>query len=162
MLSDMTTRSGNLNSTERRTWRAVLHSSTHLLDRLDSQLKTRHGVPLADYDVLSNLAEAQGRRLRMSDLSEQTLFSPSRLTHRVGRLEDAGLVERQTSSEDGRGVIAQLTADGRSLHRRLAATHIAGVRTHLLDALTPAEQQQLAGLLIKVLDGMQVHPQPPL
>ncbi|MEE8497140.1 MAG: MarR family transcriptional regulator [Acidimicrobiia bacterium] len=158
----MSNRSGNLNPTERRAWRTVLHSSTHLLDRLDSQLKTRHGVPLADYDVLSNLAEAEGRRLRMSDLSEQTLFSPSRLTHRVGRLEDAGLVTRHTSSEDGRGVFAHLTAEGRNLHRRLAATHIAGVRTYLLDALTAAEQQQLADLLIKVLDGMQVQPQPPL
>ena len=158
----MATKSGNLNTTERRTWRAVLHSSTHLLDRLDSQLKSRQGVPLADYDVLSNLAEAEGQRLRMSDLSEQTLFSPSRLTHRVSCLEDAGLVVRQTSSEDGRGVIAHLTAEGHSLHRRLATTHVAGVRTHLLDALTPAEQRQLADLLMKILDHMQVHPQPPL
>jgi len=158
----MSTKSGNLDPTERRAWRAVLHGSTHLLDRLDNELKARHGVPLADYDVLSNLAEADGQRLRMSELSEQTLFSPSRLTHRVGRLEDAGLVIRQTSSEDGRGVIAQLTAEGRSLHRRLAASHVQGVRSYLLDALSPTEQQQLAGLLIKVLDGMQVHPQPPL
>ena len=158
----MPTESGNLNPTELRTWRAVLHSSTHLLDRLDSQLKARHDVPLADYDVLSNLAESDGQRLRMSELSQQTLFSPSRLTHRVARLEDAGLVTRETSSEDGRGVYARLTRAGRGLHRRLAASHVEGVRSYLLDALSPAEQRQLADLLIKVLDRMQVRPQPPL
>ncbi len=158
----MPTEYGNLNPTELRTWRAVLHSSTHLLDRLDSQLKARHGVPLADYDVLSNLAEADGQRLRMSELSQQTLFSPSRITHRVARLEDAELVTRETSSEDGRGVYARLTKDGRSLHRRLAASHVEGVRTYLLSALDQAEQRQLADLLVKVLDRMQVNPQPPL
>jgi DNA-binding MarR family transcriptional regulator len=158
----MPAESGNLNPTELRAWRAVLHSSTHLLDRLDTQLKARHDVPLIDYDVLSNLAEADGHRLRMSELSRQTLFSPSRLSHRVTRLEEAGLVIRETSNEDGRGVFARLTKDGRSLHRRLAASHVDGVRSYLLDALSPAEQQQLGDLLIKVLDRMQVHPQPPL
>jgi DNA-binding MarR family transcriptional regulator len=158
----MSTKSGNLSATELRTWRAVLHSSTHLFDRLDSQLKARHDVPLADYDVLSNLAEADDQRLRMSELSRQTLFSPSRLTHRVAQLEEAGLVVRETSTEDGRGVFARLTGKGRTLHRRLAVSHVEGVRTYLLDALDPTEQRQLADLLVKTLDRMQVRPEPPL
>lgn len=98
----------------------------------------------------------------MSELANQTLFSPSRLTHRISRLEKAGLVARHSSPEDGRGVYASLTPEGRQLHRRLAAAHVAGVRGYLLDALTAAEQEQLALLLIKVLDHLDVHPQPPL
>ncbi len=38
----------------------------------------------------------------------------------------------------------------------------AGVRGYLLDALSAGEQEQLAVLLIKVLDHLDVHPQPPL
>lgn len=161
-MSTTSTKPRLLTTDEKRAWRALLHTSTQLLEGLDSQLKASTGVSLPDFDVLSNLAEAPEHRLRMRELADQTLFSPSRLTHRISRLEKAGLVARHSSPEDGRGVYASLTPEGRQLHRRLAATHVAGVRGYLLDALTGAEQEQLALLLIKVLDHLDVHPQPPL
>ncbi len=142
-----------LTSEEDDTWRAFLHASTQVLSRLDDDMKSAHDERLADFDVLSNLAEAQGGVLRMSELAEQTLFSRSRLTYTIGNLERRELVVRKPDPEDGRGVVASLTPSGRQLHKRLAATHVAGIRRHFLDQLTAGDRADLTRALSHVLAG---------
>lgn len=147
---------------ELRAWRAFLHASTRLFDRLDSQLKQEHGRPLSDFDVLSNLAEAPGRSLRMGDLADQTLFSRSRLSHRVGVLESEGLIERVQFPGDGRGKVAVLTALGLQRYRKMRETHLAGIREYFTSQLTPTEQERLAETMSKVATALGVEIVPPL
>ena len=45
-------------------WRAFLHAHARLLRRLDEELQAEHGLSLAEYDALLQLAHAQDRRLR--------------------------------------------------------------------------------------------------
>lgn len=146
---------------EERTWRIFLHVSTRLIAQLDDDLKNAHNERLTDFDVLSNLSEAPGGALRMSELAEQTLFSRSRLTYTVSNLERRGLVTRQPAHQDGRGVVATLTPAGRSLHRKLGATHIAGIRRHFLDWMTAGEQKNLTGALGGTLNHLEPTPEPP-
>ena len=140
---------------EQRAWRTFLHASTRLLVQLDDEIRNAHNERLTDFDVLSNLSEAPGGVLRMSELAQQTLFSRSRLTYTVGNLEHRGLVARKPDQQDGRGVVAALTAKGRNLHRKLAVTHVAGIRRHFLDRMTADEQTDLTNALTGIRDALE-------
>ena len=111
-------------------WYQALRAYTVLLDIMDAELRAECGVPLAWYDVLIEISNAQGQVIRMSDLADKVLLSRSWLTRRVAQLEQAGLVERRSASGDGRGIVAALTPRGvtafaameRSRAHRSAAT----------------------------------------
>ena len=93
-------------------WYQALRAYTVLLDIMDAELRAECGVPLAWYDVLIEISNAQGQVIRMSDLADKVLLSRSWLTRRVAQLEQAGLVERRSASRDGRGIVAALTPRG--------------------------------------------------
>ncbi|HET6919867.1 MAG TPA: helix-turn-helix domain-containing protein, partial [Jiangellaceae bacterium] len=84
-------------------WRLFLRAHAQIVRRLESDLMDRHGLPLAWYDVLARLVEADGHRLRMSELAARVMLSPSGLTRLVGRMVEAGLVSREPSENDARG-----------------------------------------------------------
>ena len=51
------------------------------------------------------------------------VISRSNITRLVDRLQEAGLVERERSAEDGRGAYAVLTAEGGKQRRRMWAVY---------------------------------------
>ncbi len=144
-----------LSDDEQRHWRAWLASSRLLNDRLSRELSERHGLTLADYEILVHLSEAPERRLRMSDLAEATRASRSRLSHQVDRMERAGLVERMPCQDDRRGWFAALTDRGWETIVAAAPDHVEGVRQHLLDVLTPAEFTTLGDACAKVVAAIE-------
>ena len=75
-------------------WRAFLQAHARLTRRLDDELRAAHGLSLAEYDALVQLAQAPGRRLRMSVLADRVLLSRSGITRLVDRLVADGMVER--------------------------------------------------------------------
>ncbi|MER3418594.1 MAG: MarR family transcriptional regulator, partial [Chloroflexota bacterium] len=93
-------------------WRAFLEAHARLARRLDDELRAGHGISLAEYDALLQLARAPGRRLRMNQLADRVILSRSGITRLVDRLVAAGLVERTTCSTDARGAEAVLTEAG--------------------------------------------------
>ncbi len=137
-------------STELGAWRSFLRAHAQLTRTLEAELLAAHELPLPSYDVLLHLAEAPGRRLRMTELAEQVLLSRSGLTRLVDRLERDGLVERAACPNDARGTHAVLTDAGLARLRAAAPTHLAGVSRHVLDRLTPAEVAQLHTLMSKL------------
>ena len=111
-----------------------------LLDlQLTRDLARDSGLSEADYDVLSNVSEAAGHSLRLGDLAAHMLWSKSRLSHHVARMERRGLVARQDCPSDGRGAVLTLTEAGWQAIRDAAPGHVESVRRHFLDLLT-AEQ----------------------
>jgi DNA-binding MarR family transcriptional regulator len=139
---------------EQKAWGTFLHATTRLMSQLDDEMKAANGERLATFDVLSNLSEAPNGELRMSDLAEQTLFSRSRLSYTVDQLEARGLVMRQTDLNDRRGVSAVLTPNGVAHHRKLAITHLEGIRRHFLDATTTATRSDLTNALTPILKAL--------
>ncbi len=121
-----------------------------LQDRLNRDLQEEHGLTMADYEILVRLSEIPDRRMRMSDLAEVTLSSRSRLSHQIDRMEKAGFVERQSCADDRRGAYAALTPHGWSTLVDAAPDHVASVRTHLVDQLTPKEFAALGSACQKV------------
>lgn len=131
-------------------WRAFLEAHARTTEVLARELKDQTGLPLAWYDVLVQLHEAEGHRRRMQELAQEVLLSKSGLTRLVDRMERAGLVRRQACSEDRRGTFAELTPDGVAALRRTAPTHLRGVAEHFARHLDAREAELLAELLGRV------------
>ena len=111
----------------------------------DSQLSP------ADYDVLSNLSEMEGRRFRLSALATHMDWSKSRLSRHLSRMEERGLVVRENSPDDGRGAEIVLTDKGMRAIVAAAPDHVESVRRHFIDLLSPEELRMLGDLAERVL-----------
>lgn len=103
------------------------------------------------YDVLVQLVEAPERRLRMTELADAVLLSRSGLTRLVDRMARRGLVRREPTPEDARGVYAVLTDDGLVTLRRASSTHLRGVAERVVDVLPPDELAALGRICLKLV-----------
>lgn len=143
-----------LNATEFRAW--IGYRRMHLL--LDAQiardLANDSGLSNADYDVLSTLSESDGNRVRLSALAVRMLWSKSRLSRHVSRMEERGLVVREESPGDGRGAIIALTDQGLQTIVDAAPDHVESVRRHFIDQLTTEELRVLTTIAERVLHGL--------
>jgi DNA-binding MarR family transcriptional regulator len=136
--------SGWLSEAQATTWRTYIETSIRLQTRIEQELETASGLSLIDYHVLLRLNEAPGQRLRMGQLADQLVFSPSRLTYQVGSMEKRGLVARERDPHDGRGTRAVLTTAGLRALREAAPHHLRTIRDLWLDDLSPSELECLA------------------
>jgi DNA-binding MarR family transcriptional regulator len=127
-----------LSRDEQAAWRATVQLSQLLLRQLDRDL-TAHGLSGHDYEILVELSEADGHRLRMTELAEATNQSRSRLSHQISRMEGRGLVRRDDCERDKRGTFAVLTAEGMETIRQAAPDHVDNVRRHFIDRLSPRQ-----------------------
>ena len=124
-----------LTASQQRSWRAFLLGTTLLMERLDRDLREKHGLSLPEYEILVRLSESPDRELRMAELADSVKNSRSRITHTVKRLEDAGFVVRRACESDGRGVIAALTKPGFARLATAAPDHVDTVRQALIDVV---------------------------
>jgi DNA-binding MarR family transcriptional regulator len=93
--------------------------------------------------------------MRMSDLADRTLSSRSRLTHQFDRLAKQGFVTREPCTDDGRGSWAVLTQLGWEKIDGVAPVHVATVREHFVDLLTPSEFEELGRISRKISEHLQ-------
>ena len=140
-----------LTDEEQRTWRAYVQATTLLEDHLDRQLQRDAGMPHVYYGLLVKLAEAPGRRLRMTELGEQAVLSREQISRVVTELERAGLVERTPNPDDKRSSYATITPAGRTRLREAAPTYLAAIERHYTRHLTDSEIRTLVRALGKVL-----------
>ncbi len=131
-------------------WRLFLRAHAQIVRRLESDLMDRHGLSLAWYDVLARLVEADGHRLRMSELAARVMLSPSGLTRLVGRMVEAGLVSREPSENDARGFYAVLTDEGYERLRFATGTHLRGILDYVLSRFTDEELDEIARYLSRL------------
>jgi len=134
------------------TWVRLVAVLELLPNVLDSQLRRDAGLTNFDYYVLAMLSEAEDRTLRMTALAAQTNAALPRLSHVVRRLEERGLVERMPCPEDRRATNARLTDAGMGKVEEAAPGHVANVREHVIDALSPAQVEQLGEIADALLD----------
>lgn len=130
-------------SRELSAWRSYLRGHATVTRALETELVAEHGLSLAAYDVLAQLAEAPSRRLRMTELAEAVLLSRSGVTRLIDRLERLGMVGRCRVREDGRGVAATLTERGLDALQRASQLYVNGVARHFAERLGPGELREL-------------------
>ncbi len=136
---------------EDRAWRAWLAMSERLRSQIGRDLQADSGLSDADYMVLVHLSEAEGRRMRMTDLASRLNWSKSRLSHQLARMHARGLVERDECPSDARGAFAVLGTGGLAEIERASPRHVASVRRHLIDVLDDAQLEQLAAIAERVV-----------
>jgi DNA-binding MarR family transcriptional regulator len=119
-----------------RAWENFLEAALRIYGSLNRTLNEQHKLSLVDVRLLEILDKSETGSARMGDLAEQLLSLPSRVTRQIRRLEDAGLVRREASPEDGRGVLASITDQGRDVVSGAMATYSEAVRTRFVDPLT--------------------------
>jgi DNA-binding MarR family transcriptional regulator len=144
-----------LDPDQQRRWRAWIAAATLLTERLSRELQASHGLSMADYEILVRLSEAEGRRLRMSTLANSTMASRSRLTHQIDRMVKAGLVRREACPQDGRGQHAVMTDVGWDKLVSAAPDHVASVRQHMVNILSPEQFAALGDASARLAEALE-------
>ena len=132
-----------LDIAEQRSWQNFLDATLRIYATLNRTLTDQHKLTLVDVRLLEILSTSENGSARMGDLAEQLLSLPSRVTRQIRRLEEAGLVEREASPEDGRGVLATITDAGRELVEEAMVSYARAVREHFLSPLTRPQMSAL-------------------
>jgi DNA-binding MarR family transcriptional regulator len=130
-------------------WRSLLQAHASLMRELATDLVTKTGLTLGDFDVLAQLALAGGE-LRMTDLAARAFSSRSSMTRRVDRLVDEGLVRRSGAEADARSVVVALTEAGLARLRETVPVHLRKVSELFIERLDDQELAMLDRALDKV------------
>jgi DNA-binding MarR family transcriptional regulator len=142
------------------TWRDFLRAHARLLRRMDEELRADHGLSMAEYDALLQLADAPDRRLRMSTLADRVLLSRSGITRLVDRLEADGMVQRTTCTTDARGAEAALTTAGLDRLRAASRTHLDGVQAYFLGVIDEPDRLAMQRALDEISEHLDSHGAP--
>ena len=136
-------------------WERLVRYQRATLQVMDASLRAAFGHSLDDYDVLHQVTLC-GEPMRMGRLAESLLVANSSCTRIVGRLVESGHLDRRRGLADRRAVLVGITAEGRRLHRRMAAHHTRDIRRLFGARLSPGAQSGLEHALAELL-----APQPP-
>lgn len=143
---------------EFRAWRGFLRVHRTVMDELARRLERTHGLPLLQYAVLITLVSAPDRRLRMTDLADRVLTSPSGMTRAIASLRAEGLVEREQDPGDLRSFVVSLTPEGLRRLREAQVTHHATVRELLFGRLEGDDLERLAAIYERAMPGVLDEP----
>ena len=139
-----------LDGREQRAWWALLEVGSGLFDALGADLRKRADLGLEDYEVLHLLSVSAGHKMRVGQLADEMLSSRTRLSQRLDRLAERGLLEKRRCPDDGRAIDVVLTSDGMALLEATAPGHVEWVRENVFDLLTAADVDAIARSLGKV------------
>lgn len=128
-------------------WLPLINIAMQLPAKLDTQLRSDSGLTHYEFMVLSQLSQAEGRKMGLSALADAANSSPSRLSHVLRKLGESGWLVRHAT---GRSAYAELTADGLAVLDAAARGHVEEVRRRVFDSLDPGDVKALATVLPKI------------
>jgi DNA-binding MarR family transcriptional regulator len=118
------------------------------------------GLSYQEYKMLLRLStRATDDRMSAGDLSRALMLSSGAMTNRLDRLEKAGLVRRVPDPRDRRGVLVELTSDGRRTIEEAVIAQ-AAKEVDVLGVLSARELTTLNQLLRKVLVSIEQGDEP--
>jgi DNA-binding MarR family transcriptional regulator len=119
--------------------------------RMLDETLVEFGINIGEWSVLSSLHKA-GPPYRRSpgELAKWSRLTTGAMTNRLDRLEADGLVRRLPDPSDRRGVIVELTDEGRDLWQRSVGAQ-AAKEQFVADALNATERRQLNTLLRRLV-----------
>jgi DNA-binding MarR family transcriptional regulator len=103
-------------------WRDLLARHARVNAALERDLQRHHRLSVTELEALQRLQEKHVDGCRLQQLVEDVHMSQSALSRLVSRLEEEGLVERRSCSDDRRGIFACITDAGRAKVREAEAT----------------------------------------
>ena len=146
----------DLTDSQLRAYYALMDVASLLRQGIEQQLRENADLTYVQFKMLACLGlDSPDGSLRMSELANEVVFSPSGLTYQAGQLEKTRLVERHRSPDDDRGVMVTITDAGRARLAQALPGHVAVMHSLLFTPLTANDVGTLAGLLEPVLDHMR-------
>jgi DNA-binding MarR family transcriptional regulator len=136
-------------------WRCFTTAHALLERVLTLALLEERDLALTWFEIL-NALQLAGGKVRVMDLAEHLVASPSSLSRQLDRMEDHGLIRRDRGRpDDQRVVVVVLTPDGRSIWRRANTTYLRVLKKHFLGRLTDSDVAGMQRALTKMIDS---HP----
>jgi len=109
------------------TWRAFLNAHARVTRAITRDLAAAGLPDLSVYDALWALYR---RPLRVKQLADAVVLSPTAMSRFVDRLERDGHVRREPDPDDRRALQVTITDDGRKLLRRMWPIYERGIEQH--------------------------------
>ncbi|MGM7667761.1 MarR family winged helix-turn-helix transcriptional regulator [Microbacterium sp. A93] len=135
-----------------RAWISLITTAELLPAALDAQLQRDSSLTHYEYMLLGALLRSG--EMRLSDLAAATNATLPRASKVVSRLQQRGLVERESSVDDRRSVQIRLTGEGRRQTVLATPGHFDTVHRLVLDHLTPEQLNALSDALAPVIAGL--------
>ncbi len=134
-----------------RMWRSFLETHSTVVKYLERRMQEQHGLPLAWWHVLQQLADGPEGRPRMADLADSVLLTRRGITRPVDRMIVAGLVAREPCPGDRRGYYAVITQLGRDTIGKVGPDHSKDAWEIFLGHITEEEADVLGKVFNRVL-----------
>jgi len=129
-------------------WLQLAKTSARLQYEITARLRTDYGQSMTRFDVLSQLARTDGKRLGVSALSRMLIASSGNISRLLDRMEKEGLLERSPARHDRRSIMIGLTPAGVELFAHMARDHEHWVSEILSDMPKANQQELLDGLIL--------------
>jgi DNA-binding MarR family transcriptional regulator len=124
--------------------------ASHIQRRVD-RLLTTFDLAQWSFDVLATLRrQPQPHRLSPTALSRSTMLSTAAMVNRLDRLEARGLLRRLPNPDDRRGIIVELTREGKRLVDRVIPARLDEAAA--VSGLLSRQERQVLSLLLKKLE----------
>ncbi|MCY7326901.1 MAG: MarR family transcriptional regulator [Microbacteriaceae bacterium] len=130
-------------------WESLFRAQVSVMRHLNAEFPT-NGLSLNEYDVLFNLSQHTGWKLRIKELNKHLLLTQPSVSRLIDRLAARALVTKSSDPSDARGIIVEMTPAGFELFRRVAVTHMKSIADRVGAALTDEELRQLQVLTDKL------------
>jgi DNA-binding MarR family transcriptional regulator len=137
-------------------WRSLMKLVITLPRSLGQELERTAGITETEFSVLTELSEAPGRQLKMSELAVRTALSASRISRVVDVMGRRGLVTREPSTRDRRMLFATLPAAGVRARQRAVPEHLRCVRRTLFDTMVDREVESVGAVLDRLTEAMTI------
>lgn len=132
-----------------------LKRCTLLIQRRVDEVFSRYGITTWEFDVLATLRRAGAPYcLAPTALFSALMVTSGTMTHRLQRLEAAGLVRRLANPDDARSLLVQLTDQGFALIDQAVGVHVNNEQD-ILSVLPPPLVAELDDILSRLLTGLE-------
>jgi len=138
-----------LNEVEAAAWAGYRRMRALVDLQIARDIARETGLSDADCEVLLHLSS---RRWRLYLLAQRMVWSMSRLSHQVRRMQERGLVTREESGVDGYGGLIFATAEGRRAAEAAAPVYFASVRSHFIDLLADEQVVMFGEATQRIVD----------
>jgi DNA-binding MarR family transcriptional regulator len=124
-------------------WRAFLNAHARVTRAIGRDLAAAGLPDLGWYDLLWTLYRQPGRSLRVKELADEVVLSPTAMSRFVDRVEAVGCVRREPDPADRRALQVTLTDEGVALLRRMWPVYARGIERYFAAHLAVGELREM-------------------
>ena len=140
-------------------WTHFQRMHARLTDHLNREIARETGLSQADFEILCALIQhPDAAPIRAIALRCGLEWEKSRLSHQLRRMEERGLVTRETCEEDNRSTVIRVTPTGRSLAEAARRHYDRALQHYVAEPLTDEQIDALDAISDSILNRLGDRP----